>query len=273
MDKKQIVGILEKWSKKYKRSIDCSNPKGFSQKAHCAGRRKRKHGGKTKSRPVESFVKESNMEKLKDFFIKEVNEAVTREMAKKKLKETSKNLYEAVNLQTKLKKEGASEKKIELAERAVEIAELEVLESYDELNGACDCGEGEGRMLKGQLLSLISNAQKLYHMISEEDQFEDWVQAKITMAEDYINSTYSYLTFYNGDGEADESDWDDEWEDEEWDGDEMDDEDWTDIDDEDWEEESFEDDGMDVGIPNYDEALDPDVDDDEIFESKKSKKK
>ena len=32
----------KKWSKKYKRSIDCNNPKGFSQKAHCAGRRKRK---------------------------------------------------------------------------------------------------------------------------------------------------------------------------------------------------------------------------------------
>jgi hypothetical protein len=32
--------IEEKWSTKYKRSIDCSNPKGFSQKAHCAGRKK-----------------------------------------------------------------------------------------------------------------------------------------------------------------------------------------------------------------------------------------
>ena len=31
----------EDWSKKYKRSIDCNNPKGFSQKAHCAGRKKR----------------------------------------------------------------------------------------------------------------------------------------------------------------------------------------------------------------------------------------
>tara|TARA_Y100001972_G_scaffold20883_1_gene24747 strand:- start:812 stop:1501 length:690 start_codon:yes stop_codon:yes gene_type:complete len=31
------------WSKKYKRSIDCNNPKGFSQKAHCAGRRKREN--------------------------------------------------------------------------------------------------------------------------------------------------------------------------------------------------------------------------------------
>ena len=31
----------EKWSEKYKNSIDCNNPKGFSQKAHCQGREKR----------------------------------------------------------------------------------------------------------------------------------------------------------------------------------------------------------------------------------------
>jgi hypothetical protein len=30
----------ETWSEKYKNSIDCSNPKGFSQKAHCQGRKK-----------------------------------------------------------------------------------------------------------------------------------------------------------------------------------------------------------------------------------------
>ena len=36
---KQIVD--EKWSNKYKKSIDCSNPKGFSQKAHCAGKKKK----------------------------------------------------------------------------------------------------------------------------------------------------------------------------------------------------------------------------------------
>jgi hypothetical protein len=32
--------INEKWSEKYKRSIDCNNPKGFSQKAHCQGKKK-----------------------------------------------------------------------------------------------------------------------------------------------------------------------------------------------------------------------------------------
>ena len=42
----------KKWSMNYKRSINCRRPKGFSQKAHCAARRKRKRGGKTKSNPV-----------------------------------------------------------------------------------------------------------------------------------------------------------------------------------------------------------------------------
>ncbi|NDE55061.1 MAG: hypothetical protein EB069_10960, partial [Actinobacteria bacterium] len=32
--------VMEKWSEKYKRSINCSNPKGFSQRAHCQGRKK-----------------------------------------------------------------------------------------------------------------------------------------------------------------------------------------------------------------------------------------
>lgn len=33
--------LEEKWSEKYKRSINCSNPKGFSQRAHCQGRKKK----------------------------------------------------------------------------------------------------------------------------------------------------------------------------------------------------------------------------------------
>jgi hypothetical protein len=32
--------VSEDWSQKYKNSIDCNNPKGFSQKAHCAGKKK-----------------------------------------------------------------------------------------------------------------------------------------------------------------------------------------------------------------------------------------
>lgn len=36
----QIATLKEKWSAKYKRSINCNNPRGFSQRAHCQGRKK-----------------------------------------------------------------------------------------------------------------------------------------------------------------------------------------------------------------------------------------
>ena len=53
-------GIQEKWSAKYKRSIDCHHPRGFSQRAHCAARRKRQAGGKTASKSVN----ENNLDQL-----------------------------------------------------------------------------------------------------------------------------------------------------------------------------------------------------------------
>jgi len=50
--------IEEKWSSDYKKSIDCNNPKGFSQKAHCDARKKRQRGEETKSKPINENVGE-----------------------------------------------------------------------------------------------------------------------------------------------------------------------------------------------------------------------
>ncbi len=50
---KTFKQFQEEWTNIYKKSIDCSNPKGFSQRAHCAGIRKRAKGEQTKSKPVE----------------------------------------------------------------------------------------------------------------------------------------------------------------------------------------------------------------------------
>lgn len=44
----------EAWSNKYKKSINCNNPKGFSQRAHCAGRKARQAHKPTKSKPVKA---------------------------------------------------------------------------------------------------------------------------------------------------------------------------------------------------------------------------
>lgn len=50
--KRTAAQILETWSMKYKKSINCNSPRGFSQRAHCAARKKRQAHGKTRSRPV-----------------------------------------------------------------------------------------------------------------------------------------------------------------------------------------------------------------------------
>ena len=49
--------LIEKWSKKYKKSIDCNNPKGFSQKAHCAGRKKKDESIDLISMIEEEFIR------------------------------------------------------------------------------------------------------------------------------------------------------------------------------------------------------------------------
>lgn len=46
--------INEAWSKKYKDSINCSDPKGFSQKAHCAGKKKTNERKKSLRNPKDN---------------------------------------------------------------------------------------------------------------------------------------------------------------------------------------------------------------------------
>ena len=62
-----ISPVHESWSKKYKKSIDCSNPKGFSQKAHCAGRKARQGGKKTKSQSVSENLEGRTIDLTKNF--------------------------------------------------------------------------------------------------------------------------------------------------------------------------------------------------------------
>ena len=80
---------VEGWSAKYKSSINCSNPKGFSQRAHCAGKKKNeefslgsqinfpgyeKKEKKPKYKPVPKKDK-SILDKVKGWFTDNINEA------------------------------------------------------------------------------------------------------------------------------------------------------------------------------------------------------
>jgi len=59
--------IDEKWTNSYKKSINCSNPKGFSQKAHCKARRLRQAGKHTQSKPVREIYEAVVRHMLKEF--------------------------------------------------------------------------------------------------------------------------------------------------------------------------------------------------------------
>jgi hypothetical protein len=57
IDEEDEEELDEKWSEKYKNSIDCNNPKGFSQKAHCQG--KKKHTKENVEEEVDEDLRES----------------------------------------------------------------------------------------------------------------------------------------------------------------------------------------------------------------------
>jgi hypothetical protein len=57
----------------------------------------------------------------------------------------------------------------------------------------------EGDMAKSQLKSIITNAQNLHDMLDDDTNLPEWVQSKITLAEDYVLTAANYM-----EGELDE---------------------------------------------------------------------
>jgi hypothetical protein len=52
----------------------------------------------------------------------------------------------------------------------------------------------EGDMARGQLQSIIMNAQRVHDMLEDNDNLPEWVQSKITLAEDYISTVSNYMS-------------------------------------------------------------------------------
>jgi transcriptional regulator with PAS, ATPase and Fis domain len=72
--------------------------------------------------------------------------------------------------------------------------QLAELQKCDE----CNLNEnkyGEGWMIKSQLYNIIKAAASLYQIVNEEEDFEDWIQYKITLAEDYIITASKFIEF------------------------------------------------------------------------------
>jgi hypothetical protein len=94
-----------------------------------------------------------------------------------------KNLSEFAELEVELPK-------LDLQEPALDISSDELQHDNHDINA-----DDEGAMVRADLYKLAKYSVKLFKKIEDEDQFESWVQAKITKAADYISSVYHYLEY------------------------------------------------------------------------------
>jgi hypothetical protein len=191
------------------------------------------------------------MNELKKFLIEEIETAIKKENKNIRRKELTKDLYESVNLQSELYKKlknstPSNQSKTTLKKYNVAKKVTELLESKLKKLREDERFEGEGKMIKAQLLSIMENAERLFHMIDENDTYEDWLQSKLTIAEDYLRSVSGYIKYYNQ-GDNMKPDYDeDEYDDLDYDDEDLD---WDDVEEDeldyDFDDEDFDDEDLD----------------------------
>ena len=154
--------VEEDWSQKYKDSINCSNPKGFSQKAHCAGKAKNEsveeaYGPWGKKTP-------QDIERIKKHLEREKKNTVPGQLRKSETptKKTQYNRSDALSYFTSLEESNPE---------------------YDD----------EAGMAQGSLHTLKNAVQGLSEIIDAGDNLPEWCQEKISLAEDYLVTVWDYI--------------------------------------------------------------------------------
>ena len=146
---------------------------------------------------------ELGMKDLKKFVMNEIKNAIIEEKNRINKKKLDRALYETVNATSKLKKRIAeTNDKTELVQLNKKYSQVKSLaklieNKIKENNKWGNHNEGEGVMMKAQLRSIIDHANRLYHMIDTSDVFEDWLQYKVTIAEDYLRAASGYIKYFN----------------------------------------------------------------------------
>ena len=57
--------------------------------------------------------------------------------------------------------------------------------------------DNEVEMIKIQLKSIVSDAESLMNSLDHEENIDAWIQSKITLAQDYLNSVHDYVVYGN----------------------------------------------------------------------------
>jgi len=67
------------------------------------------------------------------------------------------------------------------------------------------CEQKDNDLAKNDVHKVIEYSKKLQEIIKINTVLEDWVKAKLTHAEDYLNTVYDYLMFYKQDNKNENS--------------------------------------------------------------------
>ncbi len=196
------------------------------------------------------------MNPIKKIIIEETVNVLKEVKLKKKINGLRKDLHEAVNTSHGFKH---NTKKKSVANKLVLIAETRLFDYRNKLKEEHNQFEDETEMAKAQLLAIMEKSNQLYKMMNKEMQLEDWVQYKLSIAENYIDAVHGYIKYFIGEEDMD-NDMKNQMDDEDWDN-----ENWDDVEEEEFdsEEEDYYDD-EDFDDEDFDDF--EDIDGEEYFE-------
>jgi hypothetical protein len=196
------------------------------------------------------------MNQMKRIIIEETAKVLREMKTKKQVDAIASNLYEAIKTADVVK---GNPKKYKIAKKLVSISENKFIKERQRLKETHEY-EDESEMAKAQLAAIIDKSKELHDMIDGMDHLEDWLQYKLSIAENYIDAVHGFIKYFNGGEEMDREEMrdDEEWddveeedfndEDAEYFDDEESFDDFEDFDDFDEEDEYFEDDEDDFAV-------------------------
>ena len=81
------------------------------------------------------------------------------------------------------------------AEKAKQLKQQDYHPIKEAIKDKFDIGEydQEGDMAKSDLRSIMANAKRVHDMLEDSDNLPEWVQSKITKAEDYMSTVANYM--------------------------------------------------------------------------------
>jgi hypothetical protein len=184
-----VKQMKEGWSDKYKKSIDCDNPKGFSQKAHCQGKKKKMNEeglrdwfGKSKSKDGKSgWV---NVVTGGTCASDEPGEGTPKCVSS--AKRASMTPAERKSAQRRKKAADPGQQQKTGAAKPTYVSTDKPVKKEEK--------DHEVSMAQSQLDNTIKDAKKLKSKLGKKEKdLPAWMQAKITDTEHNMDATSSYV--------------------------------------------------------------------------------